>query len=117
MSYQSKTTVVNISVWNWSEDTECSIRSRFLAIHAVAVKIANQCGMDVMNISLHPVEGEAFATIVYVNNGCTLDYICQTMKPFINDKPQVYWMIQDIYKWQDLLDCIVAVRGTDETWD
>src|SRR5690348_286319 len=111
MNYQSKTTTVMISVMLWTETTDCSLSSRFAAIHAVAVQIASHCHMDIMSFvpySLGEKGEECRATVIYVNNGCSLADILKIMKPEINNKPQAYWMILDFYEWQGLLDCIVS---------
>ena len=120
MGYQSKTTMITMAVGNWSETTECSLSSRFSALHAVAVKIASCCQMDIMSFTPYSLEEageECRATVVYVNNGRSLADIRSMTNPEINNKPQSYWMIQDLYEWQDVLDCIVSVKGTDEEWN
>lgn len=90
-------------------------------MYAVAVQIAQLCQMDVMSITPYFLPGEDgheyHATIVYVNNGRTLDEILAIMKPEFDNKSQKYWMIIELTKWQGLLDCMVTTRGYDEKWD
>ena len=120
MSYQPKTTIVSMSVMPWTEATICSLSSRFGAIHAVAVQIASRCQMDIMNFTPYSLEEkgeECRATVVYVNNGRSLDEILSMMKPEIDNKSKKYWMILDLNEWQGLLDCIVSTRGIDEEWN
>lgn len=117
MNDQPKTTLVTISVGNWSETTDCSLSSRFAAAHAVAVQIASRCHMDIMSFAPYAIEEGCHATVVYVNNGRSLDDIHHTMAPEINNKPPSYWMIQDLNEWQGTLECIVSTRGTDEAWE
>lgn len=119
MEYQSKTTVISISVGRWTEHTDCSVDSRFSAARAVAVKIALCCQMDIMSLmpfSLSEEEHDCKTTVVYVNNGRSLADIQKTMMPEINNNPASYWMILDLYEWQGTLDCVVTARGTDEEW-
>lgn len=85
----------------------------------VAVQIASRCQMDIMSLAYLSVgtEGdECLTTVVYVNNGRSLADIRRIMAPEINNNPQSYWMILDIYEWQGMLDCEVSTRGTDEEW-
>jgi len=121
MNYQSKTTIITISVGIWTERIDCcSLPSRYSAAHAVAIQIASQCQMDIMSLtpySLGEKGEECHVTVVYVNNGRSFDDIRRIMKPEIDNKHRQYWMIQDLYEWQGLLDCIVTTRGTNEEWD
>lgn len=120
MDYQPKTTIITISVWLWRETTDCPISSRFAAAHAIAVQFASRCQMDIMSFAPYSLEekgNECRATVVYVNNGRSLSDILGIMQPEINNKPQQYWMIQDLCEWQGLLDCIATARGTSEAWD
>lgn len=120
MAYQSKTTVLRIPVWRWSEKSNCSLSSRFSAAYAVAVQIALHCQMDIMSIapfSLEEKEEECCVIAVYVNNGHTFDDIRSSMNPLLNNKSQKTWLIQDLYEWQGLIECLVAVRGDNETWN
>ena len=119
MSYQPKTTVITIGVREWTEKTDCSLASSFSAAHAVAVQIALRCQMDIMSLapfSLGEEGHECNITAVYVNNGRSLTDIRRMMAPEINNNPQSYWMILDLYEWQGMLDCVVTTRGTDEEW-
>ena len=117
MNDQSKTTLVAIAVGNWSKTTDCSLSSQFAAAHAVAVAIASRCHMDIMSFAPYPVEEGCHATVVYANNGCSLDDVCRLMASEMNNKPQVFWMILDLNEWQGTLECIVSTRGTDEAWE
>lgn len=121
MDYQSKTTIITMSVLNWKEETKCPLSSRFEAMHAVANQISQMCQMDIMSFTPYFFPGEDgneyHATIVYVNNGRTLDEILAIMKPEIDKRTQRYWMIIELSKWQGLLDCMVTARGYDEKWD
>ncbi len=119
-NYQTKTTVITISVGQRTEKSKVPLSARTSAAHAVAVQIATRCQMDIISFvpySLAKNEEECCATVVYVNNGRSLDDIRSMMKPEIYNKPQSYWMIVDIYEWQGLLDCSVSTRGTGEDWD
>jgi hypothetical protein len=117
---QSKTTLITIAVRNWTEMTDCSMSSRFSAAHAIAVQIASRCQMDIMSLAYQPLGTEenpdCITTVVYVNNGRSLDDIRRIMKPEMDNYPRVYWMIQDLSVWQGTLECIVTTRGTKEEW-
>jgi hypothetical protein len=119
MNDQSKTTMVRISVGLWSEATDCPLSQRFAAAHAIAVQIATRCQMDIMSFAPYSLEEqgeECFATVVYVNNGCSLAEVCSRMRPEIDKRTQMYWLIADLTEWQGMLDCTAFVRGTDEQW-
>ena len=119
MAYQSKTTLVRISVGVWTEATERSLSTRFDAAYAVAVQIGSLCQMDIMSFipqSLGESE-ECHLTVVYINNGRTFDDIRRLMKPEIDRREQKYWILQDLYEWEGLLECVVSVRGNDEKWE
>jgi hypothetical protein len=76
--------------------------------------------MDIVSLAHVPGEdaGSCTTTVVYINNGATFEDIIKTMKPEFNNKPSVYWMIQDIYEWQGILDCVMTVRlATGEEWN
>ena len=116
MSYQPKTTLITITVVKWSEVTNCTIDSCFSASHAVAVRIASRCQMDIMSIAARTSADECLTTVVYVNNGHSLADIQGMMASEINNSPTSYWMIQDLTEWQGMLDCLVSVRGDKEEW-
>lgn len=119
MTYQSKTTMVSISVGNWDEGHNVDLDQRFAVAHIVAALIASQCGMDIMSVAPFHVEGgrgETYTTVIYVNNGRTMKDICNMMKPFIEKKDNM-WMLQDIYETNGYLDCVVAVRDYKKQWD
>ena len=120
MNYQPKTTLITIGVGRWTETTDCPLPSLFSAAHGVALQIASRCQMDIMSFvpySLGMEWQECHATVVYVNNGRSLADIRSMMAPEINNKPQSYWMIQDLYEWQGALECVVSARGTEENWE
>ncbi len=117
MSYQPKTTIITIMVGKWTEESDSTLTSRFSALRAIAVQIATCCQMDIMNIAYQSMdEEECIATVIYVNNGHSFEDIRSIMAPEINNRPQKYWMILDIYEWQGMLDCVVTTRGTNEEW-
>jgi hypothetical protein len=120
-NYQTKTTVIAISVGQRTEKSKVPLSARMSAAHAVAVQIATRCQMDIISLVPYSLaknkEKECSATVVYINNGRSLDDIRSMMKPEIDNRPQSYWMIVDIYEWQGLLDCSVSTRGTAEEWD
>lgn len=117
MSYQLKTTMVHITVWDWNETSKTALSSRLGAVQAVAVQIAIQCQMDIISFNPFLEDGECTATVIYINNGRSLSDIRGIMAPEMNNKPQRYWMIQDFEEWQGLLNCTVTTRGIDQTWD
>lgn len=116
MSYQSKTTVAQISVGNWNEDTNMTLSTRLNAAYAIAVLIASQCQMDIMGFNTCTSDGDCLLVVIYVNNGCSLADIRRTMAPFVDNRPKSYWMIQDFEEWQGILNCIATVRGLTQEW-
>lgn len=122
MTCQSKTTVAHIFVTNWREHVHARLQWRLNIAHAVAVQIAEKCHMDIASIapytvSLQPDEDGCYVTVVYNNNGYSLDDIYNILKPeeeHTTDRP---WRIINVETWQGLLDCGVAVRDEHDTWD
>lgn len=120
MDFQPKTTILRIAVGHWTEKTDRSLSDRFSAGVAVAVQIASRCQMDIMSFTPSPLKEEGedlILNVVYANNGRSPGDIQRLMKPEMDQKTAEYWIVQDLYEWQGLLECIVAVRGNDETWD
>lgn len=120
MSYQSKTTLVEISVGVENETTYRSLFERFDVARAVAVQIASRCQMDIMSFSPYSLGttplgdgkwGECLVAVVYVNNGRSLDEILTLMRPERNNKSGKYWMILDLSEWEGSLECQVTTEA------
>lgn len=119
MIYQSKTTVVTITVTNWTEASDVDSTARFDAAHAVAVHIASRCSMDIISLSPYLASNEreeCYATVIYINNGRSLDEIYAIMEPEEGARTSTFWMIVHLEEWQGTLDCQVVTRASDEQW-
>ncbi len=123
MFYQSKTTVMQMTALPWTEGAEIDAGVHFHALHAAAVQVATLCHMDIMSISPYyalpddETQASCHATVVYVNNGCSLADICEMTRPVENNRPDgCHWMISHIAKDQGMIECIVSVKGFRESW-
>src|SRR6266699_1284619 len=120
MMQQQRTTVVQIgATWWTTEQPDMPETSILSAELAVAVRVAEQCQMDIVSIAHHQADPSSLVstTVVYLNNGMSMSDIVERMRPEINNKPKSYWMLQGIQEWQGLLDFAVCIRGVYEEWE
>jgi hypothetical protein len=113
MAYQSKTTLVTLSVSRWSEEDAPSdlLTLHVKAAYIFAIHLAEQCQMDIMSFTYQQEKetADVVATVVYVNNGRSLDEIRAIMKPIIDRPLPTRWRLLEIENRGGWFDFYVSV--------
>jgi hypothetical protein len=115
-----RTIVAEIMVGRWTEQTDAQPYVYLNAALLTATRIARLCNMDILSLDSNHLRspGEYASVVVYQNNdGLSLDEICDLIEPACSKNPPAEWMMQDVEYMEDVLLCLVAVRGSDEEWE